>query len=56
MKKMSNQQKWRLKHIAKGNCPNCGKPNETDFFNCQACHDKQVNRMRERLGIKPKEK
>ena len=43
MKKMSNQQKWRLKHIAKGNCPNCGKPNETDFFNCQACHDKQVD-------------
>ena len=40
---------WSQDRKAEKKCPSCGKP-ALDFVLCNACHFKQVERMRQRAA------
>ena len=46
MKKMSAQLKWQRKKISEGKCPSCGNDHTGTHYNCEACHQRIVDRMR----------
>ena len=52
---MSRQQKWQIKKMREGKCPNCGKPKGATTLQCPSCAENvrinSVDRYRLKVGI-----